>query len=194
VPRARRYSVGQQAVNVETHPYNDLIIPQLRITKQEIDFLHDNMPFPELLEMPIHGWMHIIHMLVYASELCNYSKFDLEVVRWAILTHDSGRYHDDMQESEHPLMGAYVAGRMIEKGRINVDAEQVMGVVRRHVGHDKAISSEEAVLRTCDRLDLWRLKNFSGLEDVLMDAPGWRTVEKIAKKLRLAGGNFNDLE
>ena len=188
MPRARRGSIGQQPVNIETHPCNEHIIPQLRVSKFELELLRANMPFPELLEKPIHGWTHILHMLVYASELCNYSNFDLEVVRWAILSHDAGRYHDDMQETQHPLMGAYVAAKLIEKAEADVDAEQVIHIVGRHNMTDKSTSNEEAALRAADRLDLWRLPNFAGIDAAFMDAPGWRKVEKIARQLCLAGG------
>ena len=73
MPRGRgkiKAGEAQGQYNIETHPYNKLIIPQLRVRKWEIDFLHDNMPAPELLEKPIHGWTHILHMLVYASLFC----------------------------------------------------------------------------------------------------------------------------
>ena len=188
MPRARRGSIGQQPVNIETHPCNEHIILQLRVSKRELELLRVNMPFPELLEKPVHGWNHILHMLVYASELCNYSNFDLEVVKWAILSHDAGRYHDDMQETQHPLMGAYVADKIIPTdGFYLAQVESICSLVSRHNLTDKSTSNEEAALRAADRLDLWRMPNFGGIDAALMDAPGWRKVEKIARQLCLAG-------
>lgn len=189
MPRARRGSIGQQPVNIETHSCNEHIIPQLRVSKFELELLRKNMPFPELLEKPVHGWTHILHMCVYASELCNYSNFDLEVVKWAILTHDAGRYHDDMQETQHPLMGAYVAGNTIPTEGVNFDQVcSICDIIRRHNMTDKSTSNEEAALRAADRLDLWRLPNFAGIDAAFMDAPGWRKVEAIARQLCLTGG------
>ena len=189
MPRGRgktKAGVAQEPYNIETHPYNKLIIPQLRVVKWQIDFLRDNMPAPELLEKPIHGWTHLLHMLVYASLFCNYSAFHLEVVKWAILTHDCGRYHDDLQESLHPSMSAHLARIMIAKG-VNVDADKVSSIVARHSQTNDAYCNEEAVLRASDRLDLWRLPNFKGIDEKLVTAPGWRKVEVMAKHLRLQG-------
>lgn len=186
--RSRRGSRTPPAPNIESHPYNEFIIPQMRVAKWELQFLRDNMPYPELLDMPIHGWMHILHMLVYASQLCNYSLFDMEVVRWAILTHDSGHYHDDIAEPRHQLMSAYIAASMIKKVNADkanvVDAVKLVNIVGNHSRNGPSAFIEESVLRAADRLDNWRLLDFPGIDAKLMDAPGWKKVEKKALQLR----------
>ena len=184
--RARRGG-HQQPVNIETHSFVEMVIPQLRIAQWEIAFLHHNMPAPGMLESR-YGWLHILHLCIYASQLCEYSLFDMESVRWAILTHDCGHYHDDIIEDQHVVMSAYVAARMIEKvNNPDIDTGKIISLVGRHSDTDEAISKEEAVLRAADRLDCWRLPNFPGIDATLMEAPGWRKVEKIAKQLRLEG-------
>jgi len=182
--RTRRGKAENQETNIETHPYNELIIPQLQIAQWEIQFLYDNMPNPELLRDSHYDWMHILHMLVYASELCNYSTFDLEVVRWAILTHDSGHYHANIPESQHGLMGAYVAASMLEKAKSEIDRAKVISIVGRHSATNDSTCNEESALRAADRLDLWRIKGFTGIDSKLIDAPGWQKVEKIARQRR----------
>jgi len=192
MPRARRGKGTPQESNIETHPHNELIIPQLRIAQWEIQFLHDNMPAPELLQDSIYDWKHILHMLVYASALCNYSLFDMEIVRWAILAHDSGHYHTSIVETQHGLMGAYVAASMMKKAESKIDAGKVVGIIERHNATDDSTSNEESVLRAADRLDLWRLPDFAGIDSTLMEAPGWQKVEKIARQLRTHGGLINE--
>ena len=194
MPRGRgkgRGDTAQQQPNIETHEYNELIIPQLRVAQWELDFLRDNMPAPELLNMPIHGWTHILHMLVYASAFCRYGAINLDVVRWAILIHDSGRYHDNLQESLHGLMSRRVARKMSAKldskqSRYGAD-DRVFEIVARHSLNDQPYCNEEGIVRACERLDLWRTKDFPGIKPKLVTAPGWLKVEKIARKLRVEG-------
>lgn len=186
--RIKRGAQQQEPLNIETHHYNELILPQFRIKEWEIVFLRDNMPTPDFLYNSKYDWMHILHMLVYASQLCEYSRFDMEVVRWAIWTHDSGHYHDDIPEDQHGLMSAYVAANMMERAECEFDRGKIISIVGRHSRTDESISTEEAALRAADRLDCWRLPGFSGIDDSLMDAPGWRKVEKMARELRLQGG------
>lgn len=185
--RRARQSLGGANVNIETHQCNEAILPQFRTTLSDLHFVRDNMPAPEMLYEPRHGWQHSLYMLVYASVLCEYNRFDAESVRWAILTHDCGRYSDHMQESQHPLMSAYVFDRMAEKVPLRVDADLVSEIVRRHNLTDAPLSTEESILRTCDRLDLWRIPDFPGIDAKLVAAPGWQKVEKMAKRMRLEG-------
>ena len=192
MPRNKRNKAVPD-VDIETHPYNERILPKLRVKLGDLNFVKDNMPWKELMDAPIHGWTHLLHMLVYASELCKYSEFNMDVVRWAILLHDSGRYSDDREESEHGKMGAFIFRGMAAKAvraeqPIQVDVGHVETIVHYHA-HAAFVSSstEEAVVRTCDRLDLWRLPGFTGLDRELMEAPGWSKVEKIAERMRLEG-------
>lgn len=192
MPRRKRGPAGGVQINIENHPYNSFIIPQLQVKLWERNFTADNMPWKQLLDEPVHGWTHALHMLVYASLLCDHSAFDMEVVRWTILTHDSGRYTDHEQESLHPQYSAYIVRSMFSKARgagspVDVDGEKVINIVGRHNLVDDSQSTEEAVLRTADRLDLYRMPGFAGLNQDLMHAPGWREVEKTAKKARLEG-------
>ncbi|MHA2066099.1 MAG: HD domain-containing protein [Candidatus Thorarchaeota archaeon] len=185
-------------INIANHPYNEHILPALRISMSDLNFVKDNMPFRDLMDAPIHGWTHVIHMLVYASALCNYSAFDVDIVRWAILLHDSGRYSDDREESEHGKMGAWVFANMASKALKveqplldDVDIRRVKEIVFYH-GRTAypSSSTEEAVVRTADRLDLWRIPGFAGLDTGnpdFLEAPGWPKVEKIAKTMRLEG-------
>jgi hypothetical protein len=187
MPRAKR-GKNIPEINIETHPLNERLLPQLHIKLSDIQWVKDNMPVPAIMDSDIHGWTHVLHMLAYASELREYSDFDLDVVKWAIVVHDSGRYTDG-EESMHGLMGAYIFARMCKKARdaeqpIDVREKHVIGIVGRHSKTDYALSTEEAVVRTCDRLDLWRLDNFTGFKTELMQASGWKTVQKLAWKLR----------
>jgi hypothetical protein len=193
VPKGRGRKGKAREVNIENHPYNDHVLPALRVGMGDLNFVKDNMAFRDLMDAPIHGWTHILHMLVYASEFCNYSEFDMNVVRWAILLHDAGHYSDDREESEHGKYSAYIFRKMCLKARtagqsIPVDVGHVETIVHYHA-HAAFISSstEEAVVRACDRLDLWRIPGFTGLDRELMEAPGWSKVEKIAKRMRLEG-------
>lgn len=175
-------------VTIQTHPYAKAVLSQLRVDNPTLDCMHDRMPYPDLLEQHNHGWVHILHMLVYASDLCEYNtNIDMSVVKWSILTHDCGRYHDTMQESLHGKMGAYVAEKMIGENQIDVDVQKVVDIVSRHSLEDDPLSTEESVVRTCDRLDLWRLPGFQGLNPQLVTAAGWSRVEKRAKRMRLEG-------
>lgn len=189
MPRNRRNSSGVLKIDIESHPYNDRILHGLRVKLSMVNFVKDNMPVPDIMDGSLHGWTHILHMLVYASECCLYADFDLDIVRWSIITHDSGRY-SDRQESMHGLMGANVFQRMCMKAEeagtpLQVSLEHVESIVARHSETDTASSTEEAVVRCCDRLDLWRLDGFKGINPELLEAPGWRRVEKLARELRL---------
>ena len=189
MPRRGRGSRNtSEAVDIQNHPYNEAILPQLRVDMDLLMFLYDRMPYPDLLEQPAHGWTHILHMLVYASDLCEYNApIDMDVVKWAILTHDSGRYHDTMQDTLHGQMGAYVAAKMLAASGLDIDAQKVIAVVSRHTMTDDPLSTEESVVRTCDRLDLWRVPGFQGINLELITAPGWPKVEKRARRMRLEG-------
>ena len=175
-------------MTIQAHPYNKAVLAPLRVDKSLLDCMGDRMPWKELLEQPVHGWPHILHMLVYASDLCEYNvNIDMAVIKWAILTHDSGRYHDTMQESLHGRMSAYVAKTMLDENDFDVDAQKVMDIATRHSLDDDPLSTEESVVRTCDRLDLWRLPGFQGVNPKLMTAAGWSKVERRAKRMRLEG-------
>jgi hypothetical protein len=176
-------------VNIETHPLIDRVLSALQVPLTDVMWVKDNMPTRAIMDDSIHGWQHVLHMLVYASALCQYADFDIAVVRWSILLHDSGRYSEDTEETVHGLMSAWVFGQMCKKATavgqsITVDEEQVIGIVGRHSMTDSSISTEEAVVRTCDRLDLYRLPGFERLNPELMEAPGWSKVAKIARELR----------
>ena len=192
MPKGRGRKGGIPEINIETHPYNERILPTLRVPLHDLHFVRDNMPAPDVLNAQVHGWTHVLHMLVYASAFCQYADFDQAVVRWAILLHDAGRYSDDQEESKHGLMGAYVFSNMCKKADeagapVAVDQKQVIGIVERHTKTDEALSTEEAVVRACDRLDLWRLPGFTGLKPELMEAPGWQRVRNMARYMRLEG-------
>jgi hypothetical protein len=64
----------------------------------------------------------------------------------------------------------------------------VSNIVRRHSDNDKSQSTEEAIVRACERLDLYRMPDFDYvINPALMEAPGWQKVEKTARRLRLGG-------
>lgn len=191
MPRNRRSSPDAVKINIESHPYNDRILPDLRVKLWVLDYVKDHMPAQDVMDGSVHGWTHILHMLVYASAFCLYADFDQNTVRWAIVCHDSGRY-SDREESMHGLMGANVFQRMCIKAEeadspLQVNHEEVMNIIARHSETAAASSTEEAVVRCCDRLDLWRIDGFRGINPELMEAPSWRKVERLARELRMEG-------
>lgn len=199
--RGRQPCAGESPIHsIDDHPLRKMIIPYMQVSGEKLEIIKASMPAPEMMDAPHHGWTHIMHMLIYASELCRYSDFDLDVVKWAIIFHDTGRMVDEGAEENHPRIGAEVMGKVLRLMRvasrggigahskvIDLLAGRIHPIILNHTSTEKAQTTEEAVLRTADRLDLWRVAGFKGLNAAYMDAPGWKDVEKVAKKLRLEG-------
>jgi HD superfamily phosphodiesterase len=163
--------------------------PALRVDDREYEILMGVMDNHDLLSSLVHGRDHIEHMLLYATMLMKFLPCDPQIVKYACLLHDAGRIHD-AGDPEHPARGAVVAKRYFaimhqsDAGVVDVDEVAVCNIIRRHGLTDKAQTNEEALVRAADRLDLWRLDGFAGVDRNLVDCPGWEVVQVVAKYLR----------
>ena len=135
----------------------------------------------------VHGKDHITAVLEYANKMLEYNicQKDIDVIKWAILFHDSGRQHDGLSDEVHGKFGSRIANDTIAHYKIPVDSRKVSSIVALHAETTTASSIQEAIVRTADRLDLYRFKSIKSLDSTLLETRTiWRMVEPYAIKRR----------
>lgn len=168
-------------------------IPKKRWNELE-DFAHSHMA-PDIL----HGWPHIERVLFYAGQINREMKGEWEIIKSAVLLHDTGH---KIQREKHNYLSAQLAEDFLKS--IEIPGETIAHIKEciithsRQFSHQLPQSKEAQVVYDADGMDLFgpvglmRALLSCGLRgkgfDCMMKKLQWRLSEKenfYSQKARL---------
>ena len=156
------------------------------ITKDDLLLVETAYKKKEIFNGLLHGKDHIKHVADYANKLLEQltlSQGEIDVIKYSILLHDSGRI-SDKYDSNHHFESCRIANDFIRDHNIDVNSKWVCDVITRHTKEDNAKSIVESVVRTADRLDVLRFPRAKVNEKLLDSFIAWKPVLVYAQERR----------
>ena len=156
------------------------------ITKDDLLLVETAYKKKEIFNGLLHGADHIKHISDYANKLLEQltlSQGEIDVIKYSILLHDSGRV-TDKQDDRHHFVSCRIANDFIQDHNVDINSKWVCDVIIRHTFEDNSKSMVESVVRTADRLDVLRFPKAKVKEELLDTFIAWRDVLEYAYEVR----------
>ncbi len=113
-----------------------------------------DLAYPYLKKANADRWHHTLRVLKFAEHLAKIEKADMEVVRFAAILHDVGKYKEPREN--HALAGWKIASRILKKFVLpKKKKENILHCILVHSweSHGKAKTKEAKIIQDADRLD-----------------------------------------